>query len=109
MCVPADLKTGKSTVLASGRDFYSAPRISEDGSQVPSLLSIGFDHKSSSSNVRIIIAVQYAPGVDDHRREFCAVLLSLQVCVLSLYVHVLLYQKRGHALHYTSTVACLLI
>lgn len=29
-----DLKTGSSTVLASGRDFYSAPRISGDGKQM---------------------------------------------------------------------------
>ena len=30
----ADLKTGKSTVLAEGYDFYAAPRLSADGSQL---------------------------------------------------------------------------
>lgn len=29
------MKTGNSTVLSSGRDFYAAPRLSADGSKVP--------------------------------------------------------------------------
>jgi dipeptidyl aminopeptidase/acylaminoacyl peptidase len=32
--VSVDIKTGKDTVLASGYDFYSSPRLSPDGSQL---------------------------------------------------------------------------